>query len=177
VSRRIAGSFDPVFKAAQAYLRWRFPHDPPGYCDAAQYLSGSDNQAGQNVLKSQVQEAVARPYRTVSQWRLAPNMNESLFGITSDIWIVVPAGSRPTVPTFPLYRPASTTKVVASLKRDFGYTEAKGGKGSHVKLKGRDLPTLILPGGRKDLSPVVLKNIAVALGFRDPGELLAYLGL
>ncbi len=120
---------------------------------------------------------MARPYRTVSQWSLAPNMNESLFGITSDIWVVVPPGARSSVPTLPLYRPASTTMLVASLKREFGYTEAKGGKGSHVKLKARDLPTLILPGGRKDLSPVVLKNIAGALGYRDPGELLVDLGL
>lgn len=46
-----------------------------------------------------------------------------------------------------------------------------------MKLKARELPTLVLPGGRKDLSPIVLKNIAGALGYRDPGELLARLGL
>ncbi len=168
---------DLIYQAAQDYLRWRFPLDPPGYHDAPAYLRNADNEAGQNTLKSQVQEAVARPYRTVSQWRLAPNMNESLFGITSDIWVIVPAGARPILPTFPLYRPASTAKLVASLKREFGYTEAKGGKGSHVKLKARDLPTIILPGGRKDLSPVVLKSIAGALGYRDTGELLVRLGL
>lgn len=79
---------DPIYRAAQDYLRWRFPLDPPGYCDAPAYLRDVDNDSGQNTLKSQVQEAVARPYRTVSQWRLAPNMNESLFGITSDIWVI-----------------------------------------------------------------------------------------
>jgi len=169
----------PVHEAALSYLRWRFPLDPPGYRDAPRYYRAADFEAGQNILKSQVQEGVAKPFRTVSQWRVAPNMNESLFGLRSDIWTVVPHGARPTIPTFsfPLYRPASTRSVVAALMRKHGYAEVKGGKGSHIKLKSRGLPTIILPGGRKDLSPVVLKNIAVALGFRDPGGLLAHLGL
>jgi predicted RNA binding protein YcfA (HicA-like mRNA interferase family) len=172
--RRFVSS--PVYEAAQEYLRWRFPFDPPGYCDAPMYLRDPDFEAGQNLLKSQVQEAVAHPRRTVAEWQFAPNMNESLFGITSDIWLVVPAGRRPTVPTFPLYRPVSTTNVLAALKREFGYAEVKGGKGSHVKLKARELPTQILPD-RKDLPPHVLKNIANSLRYRDIGDLLAELGL
>lgn len=167
----------PVHEAAQRYLEWRFKHDPPGYCEAPKYHRPADYEVGQNILKSQVQEGKSKPFRTVSQWNLAPNMNESLFGITSDIWTVVRPGARPSIPTFPLYRPASTRSVVAALMRQYGYTEAKGGKGSHVKLKAPGRPTVILPGGRKDLSPVVLRNTAIALGFRDPGSLLLHLGL
>jgi predicted RNA binding protein YcfA (HicA-like mRNA interferase family) len=166
-----------ILEAARDYLRWRFPKDPPGYRDAPAYLSNPSFDVGQNTLKSQVQEGVDPPHRTVSQWRVAPNMNESLFGFSSDIWIVVPPGGRPRLPTFPLYRPASTDDLVRALRRAFGYSSVKGGKGSHMKLKASDLPTLILPGGRKDLSPVVLKNVARALGFGDPGDLLKYLGL
>src|SRR5262249_34546238 len=156
----------------RSYLDWRFDKDPPGYCDAPKYLKDGPNETGQNTLKSQVQEGVGRPYRTVSQWRIAPNMNESLFGFSSDIWIVVPRGSRPRLPTFPLYRPASTDDLIRALRSTYGYATVKGGRTSHVKLKASGRPTLILPGGRKDLSPIVLKNTAHALGFRDPGDLL-----
>ena len=57
-----------------------------------------------------------------------------------------------------------------------GYERTKGGKGSHVKLTAEDKPMLVIPGGRKDLSPVVLRSIAKALGYRNPNELLEGLG-
>jgi len=166
-----------VFQATRRYLKWRFPLDPPGYRDAAKYLKRPPNDDAQFILRSQVQEAKVKPFRTPAQWRLAPNLNESLFGLSSDIWLVVPSGVLPSVPTFPLYRPVATRAIESALAREYGYARAKGGKGSHIKLKAADLPTLVLPGGRKDLSPPVLKSIAVALGFSDIGELLHGLGL
>jgi hypothetical protein len=168
---------DEVYQCARRYLKWRFPLDPPGYKDAIKYLTKPKFDDAQNKLRSQVQEAKAKPFRPAAQWRLAPNMNESLFGLSSDIWLVVPSGRGPSVPTFPLYRPVATRSIESALASEYGYSRTKGGKGSHIKLKAADLPTLVLPGGRKDLSPPVLKSIATALGFSDIGDLLTELGL
>ena len=163
---------DPIYRAAEDYLRWRFPLDPPGYLrDAPAYLRDVDNEAGQNMLKSQVQEAVARPYRTLSQWRLAPNMNESLFGITSDIWVVVPPGARPTLPTFPLYRPASTTKLVALAQARVRLRRGQGRQGLTREAQGA--------ADRRRSSSQAAGRISRrscsrasrgALGYRDPGR-------
>lgn len=165
-----------LVRSTRDYLTWRFPFDPPGYSAASSYLTNGPNLAGQNLLKSQVQEGVAKPFRTVSQWRMAPNMNESLFGLGSDIWTLVKRGRTPRLPVFPLYRPVPSLKLEKALGQTYGYSRVKGGKGSHVKLKAPGYPTLIMPGDRKDLSPVVLKGIAGDLGFRDPGEFLAAVG-
>lgn len=165
-----------VYQATRCYLKWRFPHDPPGYRDAGKYLSPPKFDDVQNQLWSQVQEAEVKPFRPAAQWRMAPNMNESLFGLSSDIWLVVPAGRGPSLPTFPLYRPVATRAIESALT-EHGYTRVKGGKGSHIKLKASNMPTLVLPGGRKDLSPTVLKSVAVALGFPGIGELLDELNL
>ena len=61
--------------------------------------------------------------------------------------------------------------------RQLGYDRSAGGKGSHVKLVADGQPPLILPGDRKDLSPVVLRSIAKALGYRNPSDLAQDLGL
>jgi len=165
-----------LIRSTRDYLTWRFPFDPPGYSAASTFLTDVPNLAGQNLLKSQVQEGVAKPVRTVGQWRMAPNMNESLFSLRSDIWTLVKRGRVPRLPVFPLYRPVPTLKLEKALRRTYGYSRVKGGKGSHVKLKAPGYPTLIVPGDRKDLSPVVLKGIACDLGFREPGEFLAAVG-
>jgi predicted RNA binding protein YcfA (HicA-like mRNA interferase family) len=167
-----------VLEATREYLRWRFPLDPPGYSDAVKYLDRMARDNAQNELRSQVQEGKILPFRPSSQWRLAPNLNESLFGLTSDIWLVVPAGHRPRLPTFPLYRPVPASSVQARLLSKRGYSRVKGGKGSHVKLKAPGQPTITLPGGgKRDLAPHELRNVARALGFSDSGDLLDYLGL
>jgi hypothetical protein len=166
-----------LVRSTRDYLTWRFPFDPPGYSAAHSFLGNEANFDGQNLLKSQVQEGIAKPFRTVDQWRMAPNMNESLFGLSSDIWVLVRKGGVPTLPTFPLYRPVPSLKLEKALRISYGYSRVKGGgKGSHVKLKAPGYPTLILPGDRKDLSPVVLKGVAADLGFRDVGEFLVAIG-
>lgn len=66
---------------------------------------------------------------------------------------------------------------MSALESGYGYVRVKGGgKGSHVRLRAAGLPPLTIPGGRKDLSPVVLRNVAKALGFGDVGALLDALG-
>ena len=166
-----------VYRAARSYLTWRFPLDPPGYREATNYLTRDSYAAGEWTLKAQVQQASTYPTGDVSVWNLAPKMNASIFGLASNIWTIVPRGTRPALPVFPLYRPVSTDAVEKALKRKFAYDRVKGGTGSHLKLKAEGSPTVILPGNRSELSPVVMRNVARALGYRELDELYAELGL
>jgi predicted RNA binding protein YcfA (HicA-like mRNA interferase family) len=165
-----------VVQATRTYLEARFPHDPPGYRRAIGLLTTADFDQLEFLLKSQVQEGVIVPFRSPGDWLMAPRINQSFFSCRSDIWTIVRPGARRILPTSTPYPSVSTTSMLKALK-EVGYERTTGGKGSHVKLVGKELPTLILPGGRKDLSPVVLRNIAKALGYRNPTELAEQLGL
>ena len=166
----------PVLEATYEYLSWRFPFDPPGYNQAPMYLASPSFDRCEYLLKSQVQEKSATPYRSIGDWQLAPRMNQSLFTCRSDIWTIIAAGTRSIFPTAPPY-PAVSTNVIIRALAGIGYKRVKGGKGSHIKLAATGLPTIILPGQRKDLSPVVIRNIAKALGYRNADDLTTGLGL
>lgn len=165
-----------VVEATRAYLADRFPFDPPGYRRAIDFLNPEDFDRREFLFKSQVQEAAVVPYRSPADWLMAPRINQSFFTCRSDIWTIVRPGTPSVLPTSVPYPAVSTTTMIKAL-REYGYARTKGGKGSHVKLVADGMPTLIIPGGRKDLSPVVVRNVAKALGYRNPRELAEDLGL
>jgi predicted RNA binding protein YcfA (HicA-like mRNA interferase family) len=165
-----------VVDATRRYLKARFPYDPPGYSRAIDFLKTVDFDKLEFLLKSQVQEGMVVPFRSPADWLMAPRINQSFDSCQSDIWTIVRPGARRVLPTSPPYPAVSTIDIVKALRK-IGYKRTPGGKGSHIKLAGDDVPTLILPGRRKDLSPVVLRNIAKALGYRNPTELLERLGM
>jgi predicted RNA binding protein YcfA (HicA-like mRNA interferase family) len=167
---------DAVVTATLKYLVDRFPFDPPGYRRAMDLLNVVDFDEREFLLKSQVQEGAVVPFRTPSDWLMAPRINQSFFTCRSDIWTIVRPGAPGILPAAPPY-PAVSTKAMIKALRQLGYDRAAGGKGSHVKLVADGQPPLILPGDRKDLSPVVLRNAAKALGYRTPADLAQDLGL
>ena len=154
-----------VVKAVRAYLKWQFPHDPPGYRKAVNYLTKPEFDAGENVLQAQVKEVSLKPAQPIIEWDMAPRMTQSFFPVTSNIWTVIPAGTKPRLPLKPVtpIRTCSTRDMI-KLYRDAGYAEVVGGKGSHVKLKKPGAPTMILPGDRIELSPGVAKTALRVLG-------------
>ena len=166
----------PVLNATFEYLRWRFVFDPPGYRQASNLIIGASFDDYEHLLKSQVQEQVTTPTRSAADWQLAPRMNQSLFDCRSDIWTIVAAGTRPILPTAPPYPVVSTNVLTHALTR-IGYRRVKGGNGSHIKLAATGRPTIILPANREGLSPVVVRNVAKALGYRNANDLVVGLGL
>jgi hypothetical protein len=126
---------------------------------------------------SQVQEGAKNPHRAAEEWDLAPNISKGLFNLRSDIWVVVSKSRTPRLPTFPLYRPVSSVDLEKAHRRHYGYQRVKGGKGSHIRLAADGMKKLTLTDRREAVSPVVLRSISHAIGFRDPGDLLAELGL
>lgn len=154
-----------VVKAAKAYLKWQYPYDPPGYRMAVDYLSKSAFDSGENLLQAQVKHTSLKPSQHPDDWEMAPRMTQSFFPVTSNIWTVVPAGARSRLPLRPVapLRTCSTDDMV-TLYEQAGYSEANGGKGSHVKLKKPGAPTMILPGNRSELSPGVAKTALRVLG-------------
>lgn len=160
-----------VVHATRAYLDWRFPLEPPGYRKAVDVLATDTFEDLEFLLKSQVQEGAAVPFRHPGDWLMAPRMSQSFFDCRSDIWTIVRPGASGVLPTGPAYPSVSTRSMVKAL-RQLGYDTTSGGKGSHVKLKADGKPPLIIPGGRKDLSPVVLRNLAKALGYKNAQQLV-----
>jgi hypothetical protein len=154
-----------VVRAAKAYLEWQFPRDPPSYRRAIHYLKAPDFRAGENTLQAQIKEASLTPGQPTGEWDLAPRMTQPFFPVTSNIWTVIPAGSKSRLPVKPV-APVQTcsTKQMIELYRDAGYEVVTGGKGSHVKLKRAGAPTMILPGNRRELSPGVAKTALRVLG-------------
>ena len=154
-----------VVKATKNYLKCHFPHDPPGYRKAKDYLTKPRFDAGENVLQAQVKEVSLTPAQPAVDWDMAPRMTHSFFPVTSNIWTVIPAGTKSRLPLKPVapIRTCSTRDMVA-LYKGVGYVEVDGGKGSHVKLKRPGAPTMILPGNRSELSPGVAKTALRVLG-------------
>jgi hypothetical protein len=92
-----------VVKATRAYLEWQFPHDPPGYRKAEDYLNKQEFDAGENLLQAQVKEVSLTPVQPVDEWQMAPRMTQSFFLVTSNIWTVIPAGGTSRLPTRPVH--------------------------------------------------------------------------
>lgn len=172
--RRMIG--ETVLAATTRYLEDEFPRQSPGYRKAVDLLDPVDFGRRENLLKSQVQEAAMVPFRPASDWDVAPRINQSYFSCRSDIWTVVRPGAARVLPTSHPY-PAVPTRAVTKALGRIGYQPTAGGKGSHLKLVADGLPTLVLPGNEKDLSPVVLRSIAKALGFKNADDLTGGLDL
>ena len=152
-----------VVHATRNYLKWRFPHDPPGYRKAIEYLKQDQFDRGENLLHSRVHEAVLKPVQPSDEWNLAPRLMQSFFSIKSRIWSVVSKGSRSILPCSRPVRTCSTAEMVRLLEHH-GYQKVAGGKGSHIKLDKEGSRPMIVPGDRRELSVGAAENAIKALG-------------
>ncbi len=163
---------EPVLKALRAYLRWSFPHDPPGYRRAVRFLLREEFDTGENLLQGQVKEATLTPAQPIGDWDVASRLMQSIFSVDADIWTVLPPGSTSILPTQRIapVRTCSTAEMIKLFEKA-GYGRVPGGKGSHVKLAKPGAPTMILPGDRHELSPGVAKTAVRVLGGHGLGDL------
>jgi hypothetical protein len=158
---------DPAIRQGlRDYLKTSIPMQPPGYREGVNYLSEAPYRDGLYGLQSQILDGVIPPTTPAGHWSVAPNMITSLADIADDIYVVLPHGARP------IFRPTSidpgatvsSRALEGALTKHYGYNPAKGGKGSHVKLKKPGAPTIVLPGNRPVLSPGVVKHALEAIG-------------
>jgi len=164
-----------VVAALQAYLRWRYPFDPPGYRKASRYLTTAKLNGGVDVLHGQVQEATRTPSRPPKDWEVATRLHQSLFKVSDHLWEVVPRGyPRPMLPGAAPHSTISSQQLI-ELVREAGWeVEAGASGGSHVRMKHLLRPPLTIPLNRRDLSPGVVKTALKALGYKPadvPGAL------
>jgi predicted RNA binding protein YcfA (HicA-like mRNA interferase family) len=143
---------------------------------ASNYLTKPEFDEGEKVLQAQVKEISLTPAQPIEEWAMAPRMLQSFFTVNSNIWTVIPAGTKSRLPIKPVapVRTCSTSDMI-DLYMKAGYLVKDGGKGSHLKLKKPGAPTMILPGNRSELSPRVTKNALSVLGnfsIRDLQSLL-----
>ncbi len=162
-----------IIEAQRAFLQISIPMQPPGYAQGTLYIDNGMYRDALYKIQSQMLEGAQVPVTPLVNWSVAPNMITSLANIADDIYIVLPRGAKP------LFRPTtidprvtvSTNDLIAALTKYYGYKTESGGKGSHVKLKKPDCPTIILPGNRPVLSPGVIKHALEALGERSLAKL------
>jgi len=153
-----------VLRATRDSLLATFPHEPPGYRKAVDYLNKRDFDLAENLLQGQIRATNAKPKLAVSRWEIAPRMLQSFLPVTSEIYTVVPAGGTSVMGSAVTPAKTCSTREMVRLMKAQGWTLVDGGKGSHVKLKKRDAPTITLPGNRKDLSPGVTRQVLRILG-------------
>lgn len=155
-----------MLEAVQAYLAWSIPLQPPGYAEGIRYFAGAAYRRGLYTLQSQVLDGSLVLTTPASHWSVAPDVITSLMNIDADIYVILPAGARP------IFRPssidpgatASTAQLTSALTRHYGYSQAPGGKGSHVKLVKPNAPNIHLPGNRPVVSPGMVKQVLGVFG-------------
>jgi predicted RNA binding protein YcfA (HicA-like mRNA interferase family) len=165
-----------VVAALQAYLRWRYPFDPPGYRMAPKYLTNTKLDRAVDLLHGQVQEALVKPKRPTDEWEIATRLHQSLFKVTDHLWEVVPRSHpRPMLPCAKPYPSISSTQLVR-LAEKHGWAIRRGaGKGSHIRMERSGAPSLTIPANRRDVSPGVIETTLRAFGgykLNDLGALL-----
>jgi predicted RNA binding protein YcfA (HicA-like mRNA interferase family) len=162
-----------VKQLTKAYLTASFAVSPPGYRLASGLLDVADFDAMENELEAQVQEATLKPTRpSPEDFGLATHLNQSIFSIRQNIWTVAAKGATPLLPVKPGWVTPLSRSSLEQFLRANGFEAQKGrGKGSHKLYVKAGAPTVVLPAS-KDLSHVVLRNTAHALGMRNARELL-----
>jgi predicted RNA binding protein YcfA (HicA-like mRNA interferase family) len=161
---------DVVVAATKHYLRSTFPSEQPGYRKAVDYLTTSQFRDGLNHLQAQVRYGSLTHGTNQRDWLLAPRLTQSFFNLKSEIYVIVPPGQQAILPT-QIFPKTCSTREMERICRNHGYSPVSGGKGSHIKMKKRDAPTITLPGNRKDLSPGVVKSVLRALGNYNMNDL------
>lgn len=151
--------------AARRWMKWRFHHvDPPGYRMARHYLSKDRFGAGAELLQTQVLEASLTPTSNPEHWQAGPHMLRSIFPITSDIYLIIPAGGTPALPTTGRPFTVSVLKTEKWLLKN-GFTKLPGrGKGDHERFERVDGLQVGLDGGARELSRTIERSIAQQLG-------------
>jgi predicted RNA binding protein YcfA (HicA-like mRNA interferase family) len=163
-----------VRRVTKAYLKDSFRSAPPGYRLAAGLLNRPTFDAEECLLKARVQEGALLPGRSSIEFDIATYLNQSLLSIRQNIWVVVAKGNKAMLPVNPSWVfPLSRRDLEKSLRGD-GWTVAPGrGEGSHHRYEKPGAVPVHLPDV-KDLSPVVLRNTAHALGLRNVNDLKAW---
>ncbi len=165
-----------VRDAMKAMLKSMFPHEQPGYRMAVNYLDQASFDAGENRLQAYVRETSIHPVQPTHEWDCAPRLTQSFFNIKSSIYVVVPMGAKPILPTNALPLSCSTDQMVRICRKKGYEVNKSAGKGSHIKLEKDGSAPVILPH-RKDLSITVLKNTLETIGGHRLTELPALMRL
>jgi predicted RNA binding protein YcfA (HicA-like mRNA interferase family) len=158
-----------VKTAALRFLEEWIPTLPPGY------RRGLDRRLPDElgVLMSQVAHGNPHPSQNPNDWAVASQMIRGLFNKNLVAHVVVPVGTSPVIPWLNAarYLSLSTRRVERHIIREFGYVDTGRGKGSHRHFHCQGRSPITLPANRESLSPVVQRQVAKALGYKNCREL------
>lgn len=154
-----------IREALRRWMKWRFRYvDPPGYRMARHYLTQDSFGAAAELLQTQVLEASLTPKSNPDHWQAGPHMLRSIFPITSDIYLIIPAGSAPALPVTGRPYTVSVLKTEKWLLKN-GFSKLDGrGKGDHERYERPDGLQVGLDRGARELSRNIERSIAQQLG-------------
>ena len=92
---------EPIVYVTRQYMKATFPHEPPGYRMANQYLGTASFESGENLLHGRVHEATLHPVQSAADWAIATRLMQSLFKVTDHIWVLVTPGGKRYLPSQP----------------------------------------------------------------------------
>jgi hypothetical protein len=164
--RRTIG--DALTRRTRSYLRTRFQNQPPGYKQALRYLGKSQSVKAalasqeEHELQSRILMGSLSHGMSLRSWKLAPQSMHSLFNVEQRIFLVVPAGSHPSLPVFPSPH-VSTKKAKRYLSRVAKGKEFKGERpGDHILWRTEWGEIALVEGAEQHIN--VLQDIARASG-------------
>lgn len=154
-----------IRQATRRWMKWRFDHvDPPGYRMARHHLTDATFTACAERLQTQVLEAGLHPTSNPDHWQAGPNMLRSVFPITSDIYLVIPSGTTPSVPTTGRPYTVSVKKTESWLTKNGFARLPDRGKGDHEMWQHHDGRVVGLDSGAREVTRKLERTIAKSLG-------------
>ena len=164
---RYMRKIDPEIRLGlREFLRFDIPLQSPGYRKGVEYINKNAFADGLKKLQSQILETSLKPKMDPNDWSVAPKMTTALKSIDTRIYTILPKGSTPILPSrhFDPRSTASSKNLKDALINHYDYSLFSGGKGSHIKLKRKNFPTIILPGNRQTVSPGIIKQVLNIFG-------------
>ena len=153
-----------VSEGLKRKLKASFPNDLPGYRMAEYYLDQSKFNAGENLLQGFVRETSLKPVQPKWHWENAPRLTQSFLNIKSNIYTVVPVGTRPILPAQAMPHSCSTDQLVRVCKKQGFEILPKRGNGSHTIMSRAGSPGIVTIPKDKNLSIGVIKNTLSTIG-------------
>ena len=164
---RYMRKIDPEIRSGlREFLRLDIPLQSAGYRKGVEYIDKNAFADGLKKLQSQILEKSLKFKMNPNDWSVAPKMTTALKSIDTRIYTILPKGHSPILPSkhFDPRATASSNNLRDALIKHYGYSLIAGGKGSHVKLKRENFPTIILPGNQQTVSPGIIKQVLNIFG-------------
>jgi hypothetical protein len=149
-------------RAVCEFVKQSWAHDEPGYRVAGGFVAPEAWDKALGELHGRVNEASTTPQRRATWRHLGPDLTTSIIDPSTDVAVVAPHGSPPSLPGTVIGAPVCTAAQMLGLLEAAGYAAARRGRGTHVRLTAKGRAVAILPAAGS-LSPAATTRLLALL--------------